>query len=79
MSFDHVWHWYARLPERKGLRCRIRCRGSMNSVAVEFQDGALFCVSRHAVRPHVETPQLSMFRRNNHVRCLREERVWPVR
>jgi len=45
-----VWHWRVRLPERKGQRCRIRCRGAMNSVLVEFPDGFTVLTSRYAVR-----------------------------
>lgn len=48
--FDHVWFWRTRLPERKGQRCRVVARGSMNSVMVEFEDGTKTITSRYAVR-----------------------------
>lgn len=48
--FDHVWHWRCRLPHRKGSRCRVLARGSLNSVAVQFEDGHLVITSRYAVR-----------------------------
>jgi hypothetical protein len=47
---DHVWHWRARLPERKGQACRVLVRGGRNSVLVEFADGLRVVTSRHAVR-----------------------------
>lgn len=50
MKFGHVWHWRARLPERKGQRCRVLARGRMNSILVEFEDGYRVITSRFAVR-----------------------------
>jgi hypothetical protein len=50
-TFDHVWFWRARLPERKGERCRILVRSRrMNSCLVEFPDGFRVVTSRNAVR-----------------------------
>lgn len=49
--YDQVWYWRARLPERKGTRCRILIFGGKNSVLVEFEsDGYKVITSRHAVR-----------------------------
>ena len=49
--YDHVWRWAARLPERKGQRCRVLVRARrMNSVLVEFEDGYKVVSSRYAVR-----------------------------
>ena len=48
--FDRVWRWRATLPDRKGTRCRILARGTMNSCLVEFEDGVRHVVSRFAVR-----------------------------
>lgn len=48
--FDHVWHWRARLPDRKGQACRVLARGRMNSVLVEFADGYKVVTCRYAVR-----------------------------
>ena len=49
--YDHVWFWRARLPERKGQRCRVVVRARrMNSVLVEFPDGFTVVTSRYAVR-----------------------------
>lgn len=48
--FDRVWYWRVNLPHRKGERCRIVARGTMNSVCVEFEDGDRVITSRYAVR-----------------------------
>ncbi len=51
MTFDHVWYWKARLPERKGQRCAILWRFKrMNSLLIQFEDGVKYVVSRYAVR-----------------------------
>lgn len=56
-EFDSVWRWrkdahgVPRLPERFGHRCRVLCRGTKNSVLVEFEDGFRAVASRYAVRP----------------------------
>jgi hypothetical protein len=52
MTYDHVWHWHCRLPDRRGQRCRVLVRARrMNSIAVEFEsDGLRVCTSRYAVR-----------------------------
>jgi hypothetical protein len=50
MVYDCVWFWRARLPERKGQRCRVVARGRMNSIMVEFEDGYRVVTSRWAVR-----------------------------
>lgn len=50
--FTHVYHW-GNNPVRKmwkGMKCRIVARGSMNSVAVEFEDGGLLNTSIRALR-----------------------------
>ena len=49
-SFDRVWWWRANLPERKGQRCRVLARGTMNSALIEFEDGVKHVVSRFAIR-----------------------------
>jgi hypothetical protein len=49
-EYDHVWYWKTRLPERKGIRCRVPVRGRLNSVLVEFEDGYRVVASRYAVR-----------------------------
>lgn len=50
-TFDHVWYWRARLPERKGEPCRVLARApKMNSILVEFKDGFKVVTSRYAVR-----------------------------
>lgn len=48
--YPYVWFWVAKLPERKGQRCRVVTRGGWNSVLVEFQDGFRVLTSRNAVR-----------------------------
>jgi hypothetical protein len=50
IGYDHVWFWRARLPERKGERCRVLVRGKRNTVLVEFEDGVRVTTSRYAVR-----------------------------
>lgn len=49
-TFDLVWWWKSKLVERRGQRCRVICRGTKNSVLVEFEDGARYVTSRWAVR-----------------------------
>lgn len=50
-AYPLVWYWRARLPDRKGQRCRVVLRARrMNSVLVEFEDGYQVVTSRYAVR-----------------------------
>lgn len=49
-TFDRIWYWRSTLPHRKGQRCRILARGTMNSCRIEFEDGEQHIVSRFAVR-----------------------------
>lgn len=49
-GFTHVWHWKAKLKERKGQPCRVLVWGKMNSILVEFADGFRVVTSRYAVR-----------------------------
>lgn len=46
----HIWHWKAKLPERKGQPCRVVMRGALNSICVEFPDGFRVITSRYAIR-----------------------------
>lgn len=63
MIYDHVWYWRTRPlcswtcthAHRKGQRCRVLARGSMNSILVEFEDGYRVVTSRYAVRRAKET------------------------
>jgi hypothetical protein len=48
--YPYLWRWSARLPDRKGHRCRVLVRGRMNSALVEFEDGYKVITSRNAVR-----------------------------
>jgi hypothetical protein len=56
MSFPYVYAWGpgGNLPgamSRKGQRCRVICRGAMNSALVEFEkDGYQAVISRGALR-----------------------------
>lgn len=50
LPWPMVWWWRARLPERKGQRCRVLARGAMNTILVEFEDGERVYTSRYAVR-----------------------------
>lgn len=51
-GFPYVWAWDSRpLPSRKGERCRVLVRGSMNSALVEFiTDGYRVVTSRNGLR-----------------------------
>ena len=49
-DFPLVWFWKAKLPERRGQRCRVVAQGRLNSVLVEFEDGYRVVTSRYAVR-----------------------------
>lgn len=49
-DFDRIWYWRSTLSHRKGQRCRILARGTMNSCRIEFEDGEQHIVSRFAVR-----------------------------
>jgi hypothetical protein len=54
-TFPYVWHWRqsswrAFDRERKGERCRVVCRGTMNSALVEFEDGWRTVTSRSGLR-----------------------------
>ncbi len=48
--WPYYWRVRARLPERKGQRCRVLVRGKMNSCLVEFQDGFKVVTSRNYLR-----------------------------
>ena len=49
--YDRVWFWKKWLGDRKGQRCRIVARGTMNSCLIEFEDdGYRVITSRYAVR-----------------------------
>lgn len=52
-AFPYVWRVKTRLPERKGQRCRVNARGSMNSCEVEFEDGYTVITSRNYLRKAV--------------------------
>lgn len=50
VTLAHYWRLRARLPDRHGEPCRVRARGKMNTIEVEFADGVRHFVSRFAVR-----------------------------
>lgn len=50
MTYPLVWRVRTRLPERKGQRCRVVCRGRMNTVLVEFDDGYRVATSGNYLR-----------------------------
>lgn len=65
LAFPYTWSWRwrtwdlgvrVRVPwfgdgvDRKGLRCRVVARGSMNSALVEFEDGWRVVTSRGGLR-----------------------------
>ena len=49
-EYPYTWFWKKRHPERKGEKCRVVVRGSMNSILVRFPDGFETVTSRYAVR-----------------------------
>jgi hypothetical protein len=49
-DWPYVWFWRCKLGERKGLRCRVWARGTMNSIGVEFLDGFRTVTARYAIR-----------------------------
>ncbi len=52
-DFAYVWAWgpkYPRTLDRKGQRCRVICRGKMNSCLIEFRNGLKAVVSRNGLR-----------------------------
>lgn len=51
MTYPYVWAWSSRpLPSRKGQRCRVLARGTMNSALIEFDDGYQVVTSRNGLR-----------------------------
>jgi hypothetical protein len=56
-AFPYIWHWgphpdkpWMTQLDRKGQRCRVLARGSMNSALIEFEDGSRSVVSRNGLR-----------------------------
>lgn len=49
-NYPYIWRVKSRLAERKGQRCRMVKRYSMNSALVEFEDGFLVVTSRNYLR-----------------------------
>ena len=51
-EYPYIFAW-GNNPKRakmKGRRCKVLCRGKMNSCKIEFEDGQQECVSRNALR-----------------------------
>jgi hypothetical protein len=51
--YPYIWHWKPnalRTLDRKGQRCRIVCRGAMNTVMLEFEDGYRVTTSGNGLR-----------------------------
>jgi hypothetical protein len=50
-EYPYVWAWRSRpTPSRQDQRCRVICRGTMNSALVEFEDGTRHVTSRNGLR-----------------------------
>ena len=49
-GWPYVWFWRVKHGDRKGQRCRVWARGTMNSIGVVFPDGFRTVTSRHAIR-----------------------------
>jgi hypothetical protein len=47
MTQVYIYRWNR--MGRKGQRCVVLCRGSMNSCAVRFEDGYIAVTSRNAL------------------------------
>lgn len=52
MIFPYLWAWRRRPADRdrRGERCRVVARGTMNSALVEFEDGYRVVTSRNGLR-----------------------------
>jgi hypothetical protein len=53
---EYVYRWDRQ--GRKGERCRVTARGSMNSCLVEFADGYRMVTSRNAIKKAAITPPM---------------------
>ena len=60
-DYPLAWYWRARLPERRGQRCRILARGALGSIKVKFADGFTMITSCHAVRLAADPRQADLF------------------
>ena len=49
-EYPYVWFWRVKHGDRKGQRCRVWARGTMNSIGVEFEDGFRTVTARYAIR-----------------------------
>lgn len=49
-AFPYIWFWRVKHGDRKGQRCRVWARGTMNSIGVEFEDGFRTVTARYAIR-----------------------------
>ncbi len=49
LAVTYLWPWRARLPDRRGQRFRVLARGRLNSMLIQFEDGARFITSRNAL------------------------------
>lgn len=48
MEFPYIYRWDR--CGRKGQRCKVTARGTMNSARIEFEDGFVMISSRNALR-----------------------------
>ena len=49
-KYPYFWRVKTRLPERKGMSCRVLARGKKNNALVEFEDGYKVITSWYFVR-----------------------------
>lgn len=49
-DYPYIWFWRSKHGDRKGQRCRVWARGTMNSIGVEFEDGFRTVTARYAIR-----------------------------
>jgi len=49
-TYVYVWGNNPTRARLKGCRCRVICRGTMNSALVKFEDGLRHVTSRNALR-----------------------------
>lgn len=58
-DYPYVWTWGQgpmRALDRKGQRCRVLARGTMNSALLEFPDGFRTVTSRNGLRRAADSP-----------------------
>lgn len=50
ITMTHTWRLNCRLPERKGMKCRVLAHGKMGTILIEFADGVRHFVGWRTIR-----------------------------